>query len=145
MATMTTKKSTLSPKTSSRKLATKKTSKKIEVSSDSALLDHTFSNGLKVTGTIEQLETIAKAMGLKLEGVKGGALKGYYPSESKGLVKISEMNDYHIRRALLKRSKDYFTEIFDKNDSNVEFLKKFVSLTEDSIVEDLFIELSSRK
>jgi MarR-like DNA-binding transcriptional regulator SgrR of sgrS sRNA len=72
-------------------------------------------------------------------------MKGYYPSESKGLVKISSMNDYHIRRALLKRSKDYFTEIFDKDDTNTVFLKKFAKMTEDQIVVDLYTELAGRK
>ena len=146
---MTTKKTTLSPKT---KAATRTTVSRVTVSSaktiapkvsSSTVLDHTFSNGVKVTGTIEQLETIAKAMGMKLEGIKD--LKGYYPSESKGLVKISEMNDYHIRRALLKRSKDYFTEIYDKDDTNSEFLKKFTSLANDQIIVDLFNELYKRK
>jgi hypothetical protein len=122
------------------KTATKKATASIE-----AKIEHTFENGVKVTGTFEQLESIAKAMGLKLVGVKAPAMKGYYPSESKGLVKISSMNDYHIRRALLKRSKDYFTEIFDKDDTNTVFLKKFAKMTEDQIVVDLYTELAGRK
>lgn len=124
-------------------MATKTATKK--AASLEAKIEHTFENGVKVTGTFEQLESIAKAMGLKLVGVKAPAMKGYYPSESKGLVKISSMNDYHIRRALLKRSKDYFTEIFDKEDSNSSFLKKFTGLADDQIVSDLFLELSKRK
>jgi hypothetical protein len=122
------------------KTATKKATSTTEVK-----IEHTFENGVKVTGTFEQLESIAKAMGLKLVGVKAPAMKGYYPSESKGLVKISSMNDYHIRRALLKRSKDYFTEIFDKDDTNTVFLKKFAKMTEDQIVVDLYTELAGRK
>jgi hypothetical protein len=125
-------------------MATKTATKKA-ASVTEAKIEHTFDNGVKVTGTFEQLESIARAMGLKLVGVKAPAMKGYYPSESKGLVKISSMNDYHIRRALLKRSKDYFTEIFDKDDSNNTFLKKFTDLVDDQIVSDLFIELSKRK
>ncbi len=87
---------------------------------------------------------LSKAMGLKLVGIKTEYTRGFYSSESKGLIKISSMNEYHIRRALLKRSKDYFTEIFDKDDTNREFLKKFTSLTEDPIIIDLYTELSSR-
>lgn len=125
-------------------MATKTATKKA-ASATEAKIEHTFENGVKVTGTFEQLESIASAMGLKLVGVKAPSMKGYYPSESKGLVKISSMNDYHIRRALLKRSKDYFTEIFDKDDSNTAFLKKFTGLADDQIVADLYVELSKRK
>lgn len=107
-------------------------------------VEHTFENGVKVSGTLDQLESIAKAMGLKLVGVKAPSTRGFYPSESKGLIKISEMNEYHIRRALLKRSKDYFTEIFDKEDTNTQFLSKFTKLTEDPIIVDLYTELHSR-
>lgn len=125
-------------------MATKTATKKA-ASMTEAKIEHTFENGVKVTATFEQLESIAGAMGLKLVGVKAPSMKGYYPSESKGLVKISSMNDYHIRRALLKRSKDYFTEIFDKDDSNTSFLKKFTGLVDDQLVADLYVELSKRK
>ena len=110
-----------------------------------AVIEHTFSNGTKVTGTYTQLETIAKALGLKLSGVKAPVARGYYMSESKGLVKISEMNDYHIRRALLKISKEYYAGMYDKNDTNSDFLNKYVSLTNDQTVQDLYTELASRK
>lgn len=111
---------------------------------DAAKIKHKFPDGTEVTGTFEQLTAIAKALGCKLVSVKGSA-RGFYPSESKGLVKISEMNDYHVRRALIKRSKDYFTEVFDKNDTNTQFLKKYTGLTDDSIIVDLFSELQKRK
>lgn len=122
-----------------------KSSKPKSATSTVETIEHTFDNGLKVNGTFEQLTSIAKAMGLKLVGVKAPLKRGYYPSESKGMIKISEMNEYHIRRALLKRGKDYFTEIFDKEDTNTEFLRKFTKLTEDSIIVDLYSELASRK
>ena len=107
-------------------------------------IKHTFPDGTMVTGTFDQLTAIAKALGCKLTGV-AGTPRGYYASESKGLVKISDMNDFHIRRALVKRSKDYFTDVFDKNDTNREFLKKYTSLTDDMTVVDLYNEISKRK
>jgi hypothetical protein len=108
-------------------------------------IDHVFQDGTKFTGTLEQLQTVASALGLKLKltGVSY-VPKGYYPSESKGLTKISDMNEQHIRRALIKRSKDFFTEIYSKEDSNTQFLTKFTSLTEDSVIVDLYNELSKR-
>jgi len=109
-----------------------------------AKIKHTFQDGTEVTATFEQLQIIAKTLGLKLTGVTS-VPRGYYPSETKGIVKISTMNEYHIRRALIKRSKDYFTEIFDKDDTNAVFMKKYTGLTEDSIIQDLANELYSRK
>lgn len=109
-----------------------------------AKIKHKFPDGTEVTGTFEQLSAVAKALGCKLTGVVGSP-RGFYQSESKGLIKISGMNDFHVRRALVKRGKDYFTEVFDKNDTNREFLKKFTGLTDDTIIVDLFNELSRRK
>ena len=107
-------------------------------------INHTFSDGTKFTGTLEQLHAVAKTLGLKLTGV-GKTPRGYYESESKGLVKISELNDHHIRRALLKRSKDYFTEVYDRSDSISTFLKKYTNLTADTTIVDLYTELEKRK
>jgi hypothetical protein len=140
---MATIKKSSTTRTSAKSTSTKRTTK-TSSTAGSVAIDHVFENGVKVSGTLEQLETIAKAMGLKLVGIKTEYTRGFYSSESKGLIKISSMNEYHIRRALLKRSKDYFTEIFDKDDTNREFLKKFTSLTEDPIIIDLYTELSSR-
>lgn len=138
--TATTKSATAAkPATKSTKTTT--TSKRV---GSYPTVEHTFENGVKVSGTLDQLVSIAKAMGLTLTGVKAPSTRGFYPSESKGLIKISEMNEYHIRRSLLKRSKDYFTEIFVKEDTNTQFLSKFAKLTEDSIIVDLYTELASR-
>ena len=119
------------------------TKKPAAKSATSGKIKHTFPDGTVVTGTFDQLSAIAKALGCKLTGV-AGSQRGFYNSESKGLVKISGMNDFHIRRALVKRSKDYFTEIFDKNDTNREFLKKYTGLTDDTTIIDLYNELNKR-
>jgi len=109
-------------------------------------ISYTFPSGLEVNGTVEEIINIAKALKVEVDFAKLGVVpRGYYPSESKGLIKVSTMADYHIRRALLKRGKDYFTEIFDATDTNTEFLRKFTALTEDKIVVDLFTELANRK
>jgi predicted amino acid racemase len=105
---MATIKKSSTTRTSAKSTSTKRTTKTSSITG-SVAIDHVFENGVKVSGTLEQLETIAKAMGLKLVGIKTEYTRGFYSSESKGLIKISSMNEYHIRRALLKRSKDYFT------------------------------------
>ena len=108
------------------------------------VLEHTFPDGSTFKGPFEQLEKVASALGTKLTGLSGKVPTGYYLSESKGPVKISEMNDYHLRRALLKRSKEYFTEVYDKGDDNKSFLAKFTAMTDDNIIVDLYNELAKR-
>jgi len=111
-------------------------------------ITYKFSTGLEVTGTIEEIEAVAKSLKLSVD-YKTLDLKkvprGFYPSESKGLTKISSMNEHWLRRALLKRSKDYLGEIFNPEDSIETFLKKFMLLSEDPIVVDLFSELNERR
>jgi cytochrome oxidase Cu insertion factor (SCO1/SenC/PrrC family) len=128
------KKTITSKTTATKKAAVKKTADVIE---------HTFTDGTKCTGTIEQIKKVASALGMKVTGLSK-VPKGYYMSESQGLVKVSEMNDHHIRRALVKRSKDYFTEIYSKDDTNKKFLQKYLDLTNDKSVVELFTELQKR-
>ncbi len=106
---------------------------------------YTFDDGLEITGTIDQLQTIAKTLGRKLDASKLIDLpNGYYVSESSGLIKISEMNEYHLRRALLKRAKTYYAEIFNAEDSIPTFLDKFTNIGNDPMVVELFTELNKR-
>jgi len=108
-------------------------------------IKYTFSTGLEVSGTLEEIDAIAKSLKLKLDyTVIGKVPKGYYPSESKGLTKISEMNAHWLRRAILKRAKDYFAEIYNPEDTVIVFLNKFIGLSDDQIINDLFTEIKSR-
>jgi hypothetical protein len=113
----------------------------------SSKINYKFSTGLEVNGTVDEIATIAKSLGLTVDYTKfdGKIPKGYYPSESKGLVKISEMTDYHIRRALLKRAKDYLSTVYEAKETNKKFLEKFLSLAADPTIEALFNELQKRK
>jgi hypothetical protein len=113
----------------------------------SSKINYKFSTGLEVNGTVDEVAAIAKSLGLTIDATKfGGKVpKGYYPSESKGLIQIKEMKDYHIRRALLKRAKDYLSTVYEAKETNKKFLEKFLSLATDPIIEDLFTELEKRK
>jgi hypothetical protein len=111
--------------------------------SKSSVIEHTFPDGSKFSGSIEQLTAVASALGLKLVGVSSTP-RGYYPSESKGMVPITSMNDYHIRRALIKRCKDYMADIYKAEDTNRVFLKKFSGMNDDTVIVDLYNELTKR-
>jgi len=113
-------------------------------------INHKFENGLEVTGTLEEIVTIAKTLGLKFDvtkflAVNGGSLKGYYNSTSRGVIRIDSMTDVHLRRALLKRARIFYSEIFDSKDTNKQFQKKFISLTNDRLICELYNELALRK
>jgi hypothetical protein len=72
-------------------------------------------------------------------------LRGYYVSNSKGLLKISGMETHHIINALTKRTVEYFQALKVTSEGDLtKYLKGFISLTEDTIIEDLYGELVSR-
>jgi hypothetical protein len=115
----------------------------------STKITHKFASGLEVSGTFEEIAAVATALGQKLDLTElykknGEHISGYYPSESKGLIKITDMQDFHIRRALLKRAKEYYSNVFDAKDENEKFLMKFVALVDDRLVKELFLELQKR-
>ena len=115
----------------------------------STKITHKFASGLEVSGTFEEIAAVATALGQKLDLTElykknGEHISGYYPSESKGLIKIADMQDFHIRRALLKRAKEYYSNVFDAKDENEKFLMKFVALVDDRLVKELFLELQKR-
>lgn len=106
-------------------------------------MDYVFEDGTKFSGSIEDLEKTATALGRKVTGMTV-VPRGYYMSESKGLVKISSMHDFHLRRALASATKKYYAGIYAADESNKEFLRKYSSLDKDPVVADLFAELHKR-
>lgn len=58
----------------------------------------TLPNGMKVEGTADQIENMAKALGFSnvFDPSK------YYTSDSRGVMLISAMNTTHLRNAILK-------------------------------------------
>lgn len=111
-------------------------------------LTYEFSDGSSMTGTADQILKYAKTMGLAIDTKKLGIAtpRGYYSSRSKGLVKISEMDNIHIINCLNKLTIEYYTELKEhfREMSVASYLKLFVGLTENSEIEDLFLELQKR-
>jgi len=117
--------------------------------SKTLIMKYKFKTGACVEGSAEQILAIAKSLGetVDLTKLEGEIPRGYYLSEKNGLIEIKGMPDMHIRNALLKRSKTFYETLSSKHRSlsNESFTKEFVSLGEDSVVVDLFSELSKRK
>jgi len=110
-------------------------------------MKYTFKNGATVEGTLDQILSIAKGLGETINLSKLSDLpRGYYKSSTKGILKIGDMNTSHIRSALLKMSRSHFDSMSGRDPlTNAEFCKKYLSLGDNPIVEDLFSELSTRK
>ena len=115
----------------------------MDTKKDAIKISHCFPNGTKVEGTFEELQTIAKAIGQPLTGLSF-IPRGHYNSGTSGLVKISDMHSYHIRRALLKVTTEYMKKVFASKDTNSTFLKKYAGLVDEPLVMDFLDELVKR-
>lgn len=110
-------------------------------------IKYKFANGVTITGSAEQVLEYAKLIGEVVDPKNlGDAIpRGYYDSKTKGLLKISEMADFHIVNALNKLCVDYYSSLKPTKDLDLkEYLKKFVGLTDDPEIEDLYTELVNR-
>jgi hypothetical protein len=70
--------------------------------------------------------------------------RGHYLSERKGLIKLSSMNLYHLKRALIKRQKDILKDVYNPDDTSGEFLSKIRNVSKDKIVNALKREIKKR-
>ena len=111
-------------------------------------MNYTFKNGVKVEGTLDQINIVAKSLKevINPKNITGTLPRGYYVSSTKGIMKITDMQDVHIRNALLKQSKEHF-EVLQKEKGlkNTEFCVKYTQLTDKPLVIDLYSELEKRK
>lgn len=109
----------------------------------SKIIKHKFETGQEFTGTIEELRDVAKALKLPLKGLED-VPKGFYNSGSSGLVEIKSMNSYHLRRAIIKSTKEYMAKVFVQTDTDTEFLEKYAGLQDDVTIMGMLEELSAR-
>jgi hypothetical protein len=108
------------------------------------LINHKFANGTSAKGTPETLRVIAEAFGESFIIPARVTRKGYYYSESRGkILKISAMNEIHIRNAILHRTNALISGM-PGTITNSEFLKMYTSISNDAIVSQLVDELKKR-
>lgn len=69
---------------------------------------------------------------------------GYYMSETKGLVPIKEMNEFHIKNAITKIAYSFYQNLGKEDISIEDYLRKFVKLAEEPKLGELFAELQRR-
>lgn len=100
-------------------------------------MKHTFKNGTTIEGTLEQIQKVAELFGEQLGPT--------YFSKSTGVnLLISEMNTKYIINALVKTARDFYILDNFKGLTLEEFLTKFISLVNESDIENLFVELQER-
>jgi len=67
----------------------------------------TLENGMVLRGTPEQVMEVVKGLGFKTPV----DLRKYYNSESKGWIKISDMETTHLKNAILKMYRAWVLEL----------------------------------
>ena len=120
-------------------------------------MKYTFKTGLTVEGTFDEVQKVAKLLGENLVIDPKEVPIGYYLSETRGLIAISDMEDNHIKNALCKRAMIFYEELQKGhiptsksvgkivNKQKIEsFLKSFCNLTESQEIISLYSELLTR-
>lgn len=89
-------------------------------------MKHVFKSGLTVEGTRDEIKLIAKTLGESISPI--------YKSSSKGDVYVDEMNEIHLRNAILLHLREYFTQKNFKNLDLVSFLNNIEKFNNDKLV-----------
>lgn len=97
-----------------------------------------FKNGMKVTGTLEQVMKIANDYGEPFD-----ESKCYYSKTKEKLILLKDMNSQHIKNAIMKTTLDHYSTI-DKMQTSREFLNEYFKLENDENLKKLIKELSTR-
>lgn len=106
---------------------------------------YTFKNGTIVKGTVEQILAVANILKETVDLSKLPREPGYYKSASKGLVKISQMNDIHLKNALCKSIKNFYEKLAAAPYTDLAtFEAMSTSLAADPVVSDLYKEVTAR-
>lgn len=111
-------------------------------------IKYKFKNGVEFNGTAQQILDYAKLLGESIDASRfeTSLPRGYYLSATNGPVKISDMETSHIVNSLNKITVDYYLSLKPSKSFNLsEYLTKFVGLTNNPQVEDLYTELTKRK
>jgi hypothetical protein len=114
-------------------------------------MKYEFSGGVNVEGDLNRILEVGVKLGeavdlKKVEGFSETTIPaGYYLSSKDGLVELKSMNNFHVRNALVKHTKEYVAALGKKRDlTDDQFLTHLEKLAEDATIASLFTELISR-
>lgn len=94
-------------------------------------------NGVAIEGTPEKVSQVAKQLGYTVN------FRGFYMSETHGLVEISKMDTRHIQNALLKIYRAWVQDLSSLKD-NRELLHALRDGPSSAEFIDLLVELTKR-
>lgn len=94
-------------------------------------------NGVTMNGTPEQIAAIARQLGVEVgnDGV-------YYLSSSRGLIRITDMQDEHLKRTIAKRTRDWAVNL--SNLDGAAFIREVTNGTRDVTTLAMVREYTSR-
>lgn len=112
-------------------------------------LTYRFNDIVNVVGTLNQIEDIAEKLNLKINytilASVNGLIDEYYDSEHLGIVYIKDMATEHLKNALLKNLREYFTPENFKDAIDDDFLSRIEDPDfYNSEIKMLYTELSNR-
>jgi hypothetical protein len=96
----------------------------------------TLPNGVQIMGTADQLVETASKLGYSLDNAK------YYLSESRGLLRISEMDTLHIKNAMVKLYRHWLLDVAKLNGN--KFVEELVKGPESVTFNALYAEYMHR-
>lgn len=94
-------------------------------------------NGVAIEGTPEKVSAVAKQLGYTVN------FRGFYMSETHGLIEISGMNTQHIQNALLKIYRAWVSDLNSVKDTK-ELLHALRDGPNSVEFTDLLVELARR-
>jgi hypothetical protein len=114
-------------------------------------MKYEFKGGVSAEGDLNRILEVGKLLGeavdlKKVEGFSESSVPaGYYLSSKDGLVELKTMNNFHVRNAIVKHTKEYVAVLGKKRDlTDDQFLTQLEKLSEDATIASLFTELISR-
>lgn len=112
-------------------------------------LHYRFNDIVSTVGTLGQLEDIAQKLNLQIDYARlaeeNGIRNEYYESERDGVIKVTDMATEHLRNALLKQLRNYFTRENFKDVTDSNFFKHLEDPDfYNSEIKMLYTELSER-
>lgn len=111
-------------------------------------LTYTTKNGVKISGTFQQIMSVCNLIGETVEMDKLTGIdinKLYYSKSKKEWMEIEKMANQHIMHAIISKVRSYYESLKIKNDTTIEgFFGEIVKWSDDQLVQNLKAELLKR-
>lgn len=83
----------------------------------------TLPNGLKLEGTVQQVEETAAKLGFSMDDLYNP--REYYKSSTKGYIKVKDMQSQHMMNAVNKLMVPWLKDVAKSSKTGVDFIQGF--------------------